>query len=161
MCFRELPSLVAPTVLEIAVNAGKTRRTPRQLLAHKGWQVVDPAEVCPDLDTYRQYIESSKAEWSVAKNGYVVGQAGWFSCRSACYLAAGRPVAVQDTGFSAVIPAGEGVLPFSTVEEAVAAVKDIEAHYARHAKAARALAVEYFDAAKVLTRLIDEALQPT
>jgi hypothetical protein len=159
MRFRELPSLVAPTVLEIAVNAGKTRRTPRQLLAHRGWQVVDPAEVCPDLDTYRQYIESSKAEWSVAKNGYVVGQAGWFSCRSACYLAAGRPVAVQDTGFSAVLPGGEGLLPFSTVGGAVEAVKSIEANYERHARAARELAVEYFDAAKVLTRLIDEALQ--
>ena len=157
--FRELPSLVAPTRLEIAVNSGKTRRTPRQLLAHQGWHVVDPAEVCPDLDTYRQYIESSQAEWSVAKNGYVLGQPGWFSCRSACYLAAGRPVAVQDTGFSAVLPVGEGLLTFTTVEEAVAAIKDIEANYARHAKAARALAVEYFDAAKVLTQLIDEALQ--
>jgi hypothetical protein len=159
MRFRELPSLVTPTALEIAVNAGKTRRTPRQLLAHKGWRVVDPADVCPDLDTYRQYIESSKAEWSVAKNGYVLGQPGWFSCRSACYLAAGRPVVVQDTGFSAVLPVGEGLLAFSTVEEAVAAIKEIEANYARHAKAARALAVEYFDAAKVLTWLIDEALQ--
>jgi hypothetical protein len=157
--FRELPSLVAPTRLELAVNTGKTRRTPRQLLAHKGWHVVDPAEVCPDLDTYRQYIESSKAEWSVAKNGYVLGQPGWFSCRSACYLAAGRPVAVQDTGFSAVLPVGEGLLTFTTVEEAVAAINEIEANYARHARAARTLAVEYFDAAKVLTRLIDEALQ--
>jgi hypothetical protein len=159
MRFQELPSLVAPTVLEIAVNTGKTRRAPRQLLAHKGWRVVDPAQVCPDLDTYRQYVESSKAEWSVAKNGYVLGQPGWFSCRSACYLAAGRPVAVQDTGFSAVLPVGEGLLTFTTVEGAVAAINEIEAHYARHAKAARALAEEYFDAAKVLERLIDGALQ--
>jgi hypothetical protein len=159
MHFSEIPSLVAPTVLEIAVNTGKTRRTPRQLLTHKGWRVVDPAAVCPDLDSYRQYIESSKAEWSVAKNGYVVGQPGWFSCRSACYLATGRPVAVQDTGFSAVLPVGEGLLAFRTVEEAVAAIQEIEAHYARHAKAARELAEEYFDAAKVLTRLIEEALQ--
>ena len=123
--------------LEIAVNAGKTRRTPRQLLAHKGWRVVDPAEVCPDLDSYRQYIESSKAEWSVAKNGYVVGRpAGSVAVRPAI-LAAGRPVAVQDTGFSAVLPAGEGLLTFTTVEEAVAAINEIEANYARHAKAAR------------------------
>jgi hypothetical protein len=159
MRFRDLPSLVTPTVLEIAVNTGKTRRTPRHLLAHRGWRVVDPAEVCPDLDSYRLYIEASKAEWSVAKNGYVQGQPGWFSCRSACYLAAGRPVAVQETGFSAVLPVGEGLLAFATVEEAVAAIKEIEANYPRHAKAARALAVEYFDAAKVLTCLIDEALQ--
>jgi hypothetical protein len=158
MRFLELPGMVAPTVLELAVNEGKTRRTPRALLAYKGWRVVDPEAVCPDLDGYRRYIESSKAEWSVAKNGYVVGQPGWFSCRSACYLAAGRPVVVQDTGFGAVLPVGEGLLSFTTVEEAVAAIQDVEANYARHAQAAHALAEAYFDSDKVLTRLIDEAL---
>jgi hypothetical protein len=156
--FQELPRLIAPTALEIAVNAGKTRRTPRHLLAHKGWRVADPAEVCPDLDSYRDYIESSKAEWSVAKNGYVVGRPGWFSCRSACYLAAGRPVAVQDTGFGAVLPTGEGLLSFSTVEEAVASIKEIEANYERHARAAREIATEYFDAMTVLTDFVEEAM---
>jgi hypothetical protein len=156
--FEELPRLINPTALEIAVNAGKTRRTPRHLLGHKGWRVVDPAEVCPDLESYRNYIESSKAEWSVAKNGYVVGRSGWFSCRSACYLAAGRPVAVQDTGFGAVLPTGEGLLAFSTVEEAVASIKEIEANYERHAKAAREIAEEYFDATTVLTHLVEEAM---
>jgi hypothetical protein len=156
--FLELPEMVAPIRLEIAVNEGKTRRTPHALLAHKGWHVVDPEVVCPDLDGYRQYVESSQAEWSVAKNGYVIGQPGWFSCRSACYLAAGRPVVVQDTGFSAVLPVGEGLLPFTTVEEAVAAIQDVEADYARHAGAARAIAETYFDSEKVLTRLLDEAL---
>jgi hypothetical protein len=158
MRFLDLPSLVTPTVLEIAVNAGKTRRTPRSLLAYKGWHVVDPAVVCPDFESYRQYVESSKAEWSVAKNGYVVGQAGWFSCRSACYLAAGRPVVVQDTGFGSVLPVGEGLLAFSSAEDTVAAIQEVEAHYARHAQAARAIAETYFDAEKVLTRLIDDAL---
>jgi hypothetical protein len=156
--FLDLPSMTAPTVLEIAVNLGKTRRTPHELLAHKGWQVVDPQEVCPDLDSYRRYIESSKAEWSVAKNGYVLGQPGWFSCRSACYLAAGRPVIVQDTGFGAVLPVGEGLLSFTTIAEAVAAIREVEAHYERHAKTARAIAEAYFDSNKVLTRLIDEAM---
>jgi hypothetical protein len=159
MRFCDLPRLVAPTVLEIAVNAGKTRRTPRALLAHRGWRVVDPAQVCPDVDSYRRYVETSKAEWSVAKNGYVVGQPGWFSCRSACYLAAGRPVVVQDTGFGGVLPVGEGLLAFRTLEEAVAAIKEVEAHYDRHAKAARAIAEAYFDAGAVLRRLIDEALR--
>jgi hypothetical protein len=157
--FGDLPSLVAPTVIEIAVNAGKTRKTPRQLLAHKGWHVVDPADVCPDFDSYRQYVETSKAEWSVAKNGYVLGQPGWFSCRSACYLAAGRPVVVQDTGFSHVLPVGEGLLAFTTVAEAVAAIKEVEAHYARHAKAARDIAAAYFSADTVLTRLVEDALR--
>ncbi|MDY0041996.1 MAG: hypothetical protein RBS57_16915, partial [Desulforhabdus sp.] len=156
--FIDLPGLVAPTVLELAVNEGKTRRTPRSLLAHKGWRVVDPAVVCPDFESYRSYIESSKAEWSVAKNGYVVGQAGWFSCRSACYLAAGKPVVVQDTGFRQVLPVGEGLLAFTSVEEAVAAIREVEADYPRHARAAREIAEAYFDAGKVLTRLLDDAL---
>jgi hypothetical protein len=156
--FLDLPSLVAPTLLEIAVNAGKTRRTPYALLRHKGWGVADPEEVCPDLDSYRRYIETSRAEWSVAKNGYVVGQPGWFSCRSACYLAAGKPVVIQDTGFRTVFPVGEGILPFTTIDEAVAAIKDVEQHYARHARAARTIAEVYFDSDQVLSRLIDEAL---
>jgi hypothetical protein len=156
--FLDLPRLVAPTVLEIAVNEGKTRRTPRSLLAHKGWQLVDPEVVCVDFDSYRHYVESSKAEWSVAKNGYVMGQPGWFSCRSACYLAAGRPVIVQDTGFRPVLPAGEGLLPFTNVDEAVTAIHEVEAHYELHCEAARALAEEYFDARQVLTRLLNEAL---
>ena len=70
---------------------------------------MDPRTACPDLDAYRRYVQTSRAEWSIAKNGYVVGQSGWFSCRSACYLAAGRPVVVQDTGFGGVLPVGEAV----------------------------------------------------
>jgi hypothetical protein len=155
--FIDLPKLVSPTVLEIAVNEGKTRHTPRSLLAHKGWRVVDPAEVCPDFESYRNYIQSSKGEWSVAKNGYVVGQAGWFSCRSACYLAAGRPVVVQDTGFRPVLPVGEGLLAFSSVDEAVAAIREVEGNYARHAQAARDLAETCFDSDKVLSRLIEDS----
>jgi hypothetical protein len=163
--FLELPGRVAPTDLEVAVRVAgpKRRRVPQDLaarLARHGWRVVDPAEACADLDSYRRYIESSKAEWSVAKNGYVVGQPGWFSCRSACYLAAGRPVVVQDTGFAGVIPVGEGVLCFRTLEEAAAAIQEVQANYSRHARAARAIAEEYFDSDKVLTRLIDEALRP-
>lgn len=155
--FIDLPRYVAPIELEVAVNAGKTRRTPRHLLAHKGWHVVDPAQVCPDLDSYRDYIQSSRAEWSVAKNGYVVGRAGWFSCRSACYLAAGRPVVVQDTGFSEVLPTGEGLLTFNTLEEAVEAIRQVESDYARHSQAARELAEHYFNADRVLNDLLAQA----
>jgi hypothetical protein len=159
--FMKLPKLIPKAQLELAVNAGKTRRTPYEMLAHNGWQVVDPEKVCPDLDSYRTYIETSKAEWSVAKNGYVVGRSGWFSCRSACYLAAGKPVVVQDTGFSSVFPTGEGILPFSTLEEAVAAIEEVERNYEKHSKAARAIAEEYFDSDKVLTQLIEQALSST
>jgi hypothetical protein len=156
--FLELPTIVEPTVLELAVASGKTRRVPRDLLIYKGWHVVDPAKVCHDMDSYRDYIQSSKAEWTIAKNGYVIGQAGWFSGRTACYLAAGRPVVVQDTGFAPVIPAGEGILIFQTVEEAAAGIREVEANYDQHAKAARDIAEEYFDSDKVLTRLVEEAM---
>jgi len=159
--FLDLPHQVAPTVLELAVNSGKTRRTPKELLAHKGWRLVDPAKVCPDLDSYRTYIESSKAEWSVAKNGYIEGQAGWFSCRSACYLASGRPVIVQDTGFASVFPVGEGILPFSTFEEATDAIQEVESNYSRHSAAARVIAEDWFDSGKVLGKLIDHAFRTT
>src|SRR5262249_55303459 len=155
--FLDLPRRVAPATLEVATGPGRARHAPRELLAAHGWRVVDPAVVCPDLDSYRAYIESSKGEWSVAKNAYVQARSGWFSERSACYLAAGRPVVVQDTGFSARLPVGEGILPFSTVDEAVAAVREVEGDYARHARAARAVAESFFASGKGLPLLLEEA----
>ena len=154
--FMGLPSRVAPANLEIAVNAGKTRRTPRELLAHKGWRVVDPNVVCPDLDSYRLYLQRSKGEWSVAKNGYVIGRSGWFSCRSACYLASGRPVVVQDTGFSDILPTGEGLFAFTDEEEAAEAIAAVEADYSRHTRVARDIAEGFFRAEAVLSKLLGE-----
>jgi hypothetical protein len=154
--FIELPQMVAPTVLELAIGSGKNQRTPYDLLTYKGWRLVDPTQVCPDLDSFRRYTESSKGEWSVAKNGYVLGQSGWFSERSARYLAAGRPVMLQETGYSSVLPVGEGLLAFTTLEEAASAVDDIEGDYSRHAKAAREIAEECFDAEAILASLLEE-----
>jgi hypothetical protein len=82
-------SALAPELAELVARHGWS---PAELAEHTEWRVVDPMEVCGDLDSYRRYIESSRGEWSIAKNGYVRGHPGWFSCRSACYLAAGRPV---------------------------------------------------------------------
>jgi hypothetical protein len=162
--FIDLPRRVAPTQLELAVKGVRRRGKPtapiERLLRH-GWRVVSPDVVCPDVDSYRDYITSSRGEWSVAKHGYVVGQAGWFSCRSACYLAAGRPVVVQDTGFADVLPVGEGIVAFRTLEEAVAGLAEVESSYARHSRAARAIAEEYFDSTRVLGDLIDRAMQST
>jgi hypothetical protein len=158
MHFLELPSIVRSTVFEIAVSSGKTRKVPRDLLIYNGWSVVNPAQVSNNMNRYRDYIQSSKAEWTVAKNGYVLGQAGWFSERSACYLAAGRPVVVQDTGFASVLPVGQGILTFQTVEEAAAGICEVESNYHQHAEAARAIAEEYFDSDKILTRLVEEAM---
>lgn len=148
---------------EVTGNAGggdatAASRQPNELLARAGWRIVNPLAACGDLNSYQRYIESSKGEWSVAKNGYVVGQSGWFSCRSACYLAAARPVVVQDTGFSKVLPVGEGILPFTTLEQAADGIRKVEADYARHSRAARELAAEYFDSDRVLPRLLEEAL---
>ena len=156
--YTDLPERVAPVAIELAANAGKGHKLPRELLIHRGWQLVDPNVVCPDLDSYREYITTSKGEWSVAKSGYVEGQSGWFSCRSTCYLAAGRPVIVQDTGFSAVLPTGEGLLPFRDLEGAIAAIETVESDYATHREAARGLAEEWFDSRKVLASLVERAM---
>ena len=164
--FLSLPGKIAPIALEVAL--GGTRHAdweadsgappPPATLRGAGFQVADAYHVCADLDRYRSYVESSRGEWSIQKNGYVRGRPGWFSGRSACYLAAGRPVVVQDTGLAGVLPTGDGLLCFASVEEAAAALREVDAHHARHAEAARALAEAYFDADLVLPMLLEEAL---
>ena len=109
------------------------------------------------MDDYQQYIQASRGEISVAKNLYVATRSGWFSCRSACYLAAGRPVIVQDTGFSDVIPTGAGLFAFSDGQEAEEALAAVEADYDRHSRAAREVAGEFFDARRVLSKLLQHA----
>ena len=108
---------------------------------------------------YQEYIQRSRAEFSVAKEGYVVSRSGWFSERSAAYLASGRPVVVQDTGFSNWLPAGRGVLAFQNPEEALAGIDSVNSDYQAHCRAARALAEEHFDAGKVLPRLLEQTLE--
>jgi hypothetical protein len=177
--FIDLPSIIAPAVLEVALRTQKVNWnssqstlpqtvskisqqhreiTCGQLLEHTGWRIADATKRCSNLDKYRRYIESSKAEWSVAKNGYVVAQTGWFSCRSACYLAAGKPVVVQDTGFGAIIPVGAGILSFTTMDDAIYAIQQVDTNYLFHSKAARSIAEEYFDSDKVLRSLIDRGM---
>jgi hypothetical protein len=121
-----------------------------------GWDLLDPLDVAGTPQRYAGFIRGSKAELSIAKSGYVVSGSGWFSDRSACYLASGRPVLAQETGFSAFLPGGEGLIAFSTVEEAVAGAETLASDPERHARAARTLAEEYFDARKVLPRLLEE-----
>jgi hypothetical protein len=109
-----------------------------------------------DIDAYREYIRSSLGEFSVAKEQYALLRSGWFSDRTACYLAAGRPAIVQDTGFDRALPTGEGLLAFQTVDEAVAAFEAVCSDYPRHARVAREIAVEYLRAEIVLGRLLGE-----
>jgi hypothetical protein len=130
-------------------------------LRANGWQLLDPYEIAASPAGYAEFIRGSKAELSIAKSGYVASRSGWFSDRSAAYLAGGRPVVAQETGFSEVLPAGEGLLAFSTTEEAAAAVAAVERDPARHGRAARALAEEHLDARKVLPRLLDALGAPS
>jgi hypothetical protein len=133
---------------------------PRELLRARGWRIGDPIAITRDPWTYQDYLRGSRGEFTVAKHGYVVSGSGWFSERSAVYLASGRPVVVLDTGFTDWLPTGQGVLPFRTPEEAVAAVESVNRHYSDHCRAARALAAECFDARKVLPVLLEKALHP-
>jgi hypothetical protein len=118
---------------------------------------VNPYEVAGGCHAFRSYIQRSRAEFSVAKQGYVKTQSGWFSDRAACYLASGRPVLVQDTGFGKYLPTGKGLLTFTTLEEAVRGIESINADYAAHSAAARKLAEEKLAAPKVLQSILDRA----
>lgn len=126
----------------------------RSLLEANRWQVVAAETFTQDPWSYRDYVQASRAEFSVARDLNVRLRSGWFSERSACYLAAGRPVITQDTGFGTVLPTGEGLFAFTTSDEAVAAINEVESDYARHSRAARAIAEEYFRAETVLRRLL-------
>jgi hypothetical protein len=124
-----------------------------------GWRVEDPARVSTPA-AYRDYVAGSLGEFSCAKGGYVGTRSGWFSDRSACYLAAGRPVVLQATGFEDVLPTGRGVFAVSSVDEAAAAMATVREDYASHSAAARELAREFFDAEQLLARALDAAGLP-
>jgi hypothetical protein len=122
-----------------------------------GWSVRPSLSISRTADDYRRYVEQSRGELSVAKNAYVATGSGWFSCRSCCYLAAGRPVVVQDTGFTERIPVGRGVIAFRNRQEAADGVRAVERDYEMHSAAARATAESTFAADVVLCRLLDDA----
>jgi hypothetical protein len=126
------------------------------LLEENGWFMVNPRKVAGDPWSYREFIQGSRAEFMVAKGLYVKTQGGWFSDRSICYLASGKPVLAQDTGIATLYPTGEGLLTFTTLEEALFGVEEISRNHSRHSRAARALAEEYFDSDKVLSRLLSK-----
>ncbi len=139
--------------LELALG-GET--APRDDLQALGWGLQDSLSVTRTIDTYRDYIAQSHAEFGISKHGYVVSKSGWFSERSANYLASGKPVVVQDTGFGEWLKTDLGVIAFNSPEEAVAALEDVHSDYKRHALAAREIASEYFCHNKVLDKLLDE-----
>ena len=149
--YLDLPRRVDPDLV-LATNVDPTTAT---LLEDAGW-VVDPSRFSGrESEQYIHYIARSRGEFTVARDQYWRPRTGWFSDRSACYLAAGRPVVTQETGFSRFVPTGEGLFGFSSLDEAAAAIETIESDYDRHRNAAREIAAEYFDARKVLTRLFE------
>jgi len=140
---------------ELATNIED--RSTRWKFERNGWRLISPLQLSVDYWLYRDYIHRSKGEFTVAKDQYVRLNTGWFSDRSACYLAAGRPVIIQETGFTKNYGGKAGLLSFGSLGEIVDAVKTINADYAKHSRAARALAREVFEAEKVLKSLLDRS----
>lgn len=129
----------------------------REKLTRHGWRLASPAIHAATPDSYRDYILRARGEFTVVKPGYAAGRSGWFSDRSASYLAAGRPVIVQDTGIGKYLPTGLGVATFTDLESAVAAIEHVEQNYGRQTAAATAFAREYLDSDRVLARLLQLA----
>ncbi len=152
--FSALPRVTGAR-FELALDIHASEVADIERLRAGGWHLVDPATVASTPRAYRSYLARSGAELMVAKGMYVDTRSGWFSERSICYLASGRPVLAQDTGIADLYPLGEGLLAFRSLDEAAAGVEELRAHPERHRKAARALAEEYFDSDRVLTRLVD------
>src|SRR5262245_13127960 len=152
--FIDLPKLAGES-LGIALNI-EPEDPDLAYLSDHGWRVESP-EVVASPDRYHDYVESSRGEFSCAKGGYVGTRCGWFSDRSACYLAAGRPVILQSTGVEVLLPRGRGTLTVLPVAEAAEAIKAIRRDYALHATAARSIAQEHFDSGRVVRRLLAAA----
>jgi hypothetical protein len=136
--------------------AGVDEAVGRRLREH-GWRQVDSVAISRDVGRYRDYIRGSRGEFTVARDQYVRPRTGWFSDRSACYLAAGRPVITQETGFSKVLSTGKGLFAFKTMEDVLAAVDAVESDYEGNCRAAREIAAEFFAAEKVVGRLLEGA----
>ena len=153
--FATLPRMAdAPFRLALDIHPGDDKD--KQLLLNNGWSIVSPREVAGDPWAYRDFIRQSAAEFMIAKNIYVQTRSGWFSDRSICYLASGRPVVAQDTGLHEKYRSGAGLVLFDDPEGAAEAVRQVRRDYDHHARAARVFAEEHFDSDKVLNRLIDQ-----
>ena len=153
--FAQLPRSTGED-FELALDIHDAETSDLELLRRAGWRIVPPQTVAGNPVSYRDYLGRSRAEFMVAKNMYVETRGGWFSDRSACYLASGKPVLAQDTGIASLYPIGEGLLTFSTLDEAARGVEAITSDYSKHSRAARGIAEELFDSDKVLTTLLEK-----
>ncbi len=153
--FIDLPGRIGEPI-ELATGLAHLNAEERQLLEANGWRLLDAHPLTTDPWPYRDYIRSSRGEFTVAKDLNVRLRSGWFSERSACYLAAGRPVITQDTGFGRTIPTGQGLFSFRTMEDVLTAFDEVHSHYEKHSRAARAIAEEYFRAEAVLAKVLED-----
>lgn len=153
--FIELPQH-ADATFEIALDIHPADQKDRNALEQNGWCLVNPREAAGDSSAFRRYVQQSGAEFSVAQGIYVETNSGWFSDRSVRYLASGKPVLAQDTGFGQQLPVGKGLVTFRTLDEAVRGTQEIAADYPAHCLAARQIAERHFDSDKVLNRLLEE-----
>ena len=153
--YMDLPRLTTEG-LELALGSASA---PRQQLRGQGWVVSDPQAAARDPWTYQAFIAGSKAEFSLAKHGYVASGSGWFSERSAAYLASGRPVVTENTGFTNWMQTEGGVVAFDSPESAVEAIERVSRDYSHHCRLAREVASEYFDHARVLPELLEHAMR--
>jgi hypothetical protein len=142
---------------ELALCIGQYDHRDVAQLSRCGWKIRDSYAYAGDLHSYRDFIQNSRCEFSVAKTGYVATNSGWISDRTACYLASGKPAIVQSTGFESRLPTGTGLLTFRTLEDAAGHVREVNADYLAHCRAARKIAEEYFDSDNVLTSMLDVA----
>ena len=149
--FIELPQKCSEK-FELALGSNSA---PNEMLTSFGWQIINPLLITKTPYSYQDYIKKSKGEWSVAKHGYVSANSGWFSERTLNYMASGKPVVVQETGFSEFLPVGEGLLSFSTKEEATEALLKVNTDYNKHCKTARQIVNDYFGSRSVLQSLLD------
>lgn len=145
-----------PARAGVPVEVAAAGNVPRRELQDKGWRLCDAHEVTATFDAYQNYITASLGEFSVCKNVFIATCSGWFSDRSAAYLASGRPVVLQDTGFSEHIPCGQGLFAVTDVDEAAAAIDEIRGNYSQHSLWARELSEEYLDAKILMGRILDE-----
>lgn len=151
--FTRFLSLPSRSALPLEMCVGAATASDLEEISRHGWS-IKPSTDCIDPDRYRDYIRSSAGEFSAAKELVVVTRSGWFSDRTVCFLAAGRPAIVQETGFSNFLPTGLGLFGFSNLDEAVAAIDAVAADYPRHAGAAKEIAHEYFDANRVVANIL-------
>jgi hypothetical protein len=155
--FLELPRSTRQP-LELALYLTGKDSDDRARLEEHGWRVRDSREVTGSPEAYRSYLQRSRGEFSCAKPSYVEFQGAWISDRTLCYLASGKPAIVQDTGPSAYLPNGEGLLRFTTLEDAIGALDAVNADYERHCHAARGIAEAYFDAKPIVAHILNETL---